>query len=600
MIRPVRVAHVTTIDATLWFLLRAQLDRLRHEGFEVTAISAPGPWVARLEAEGIPHIAWNNATRAWDPRSDLRALMELRRIFEREDFTVVHTHNPKPGILGRLAARMARVPCTVNTVHGLYATPDDAFMKRVAVLGLEGLAARLSDLELYQSEEDLAWARRVGVVPSVKSALLGNGTDLAEYGPASVPAERLAALREELGIPEGAAVVGTVGRLVAEKGYHDLLEAARLVRARLPSVHFLAVGPADPAKPDAIREREIAAAPEGFHFLGWRVDVRDLLAVMDVFVLASWREGVPRSAIEAAAMARPLVLTDIRGCREVVRDGMEGILVPPRTPRRLAAAITTLLRQPELRAQMGTAARARALERFDERRVEDILVEQYGRLLRTKGLIEEPGTRGVDETVRIRRARRAEAPMLARFHMMVYRTALPNAFLPNLGEGFMRLLYRAFTTDPNAVTLVAERDGRIIGFATGMSSVPAFYRRFVRRYGVRACMSIAPRLLRPGVLRRILETARYPERTVRGLPQAEYTTLAVAPGVRSRGLGVRLSKGIVSGLAELGAQAVRGTVAADHEPMKRMMVRAGFRPQGEISLHDGKHSIVYVIRCSSP
>jgi len=376
-----RVAHVTTVDSTLRFLLLPQLIRLREEGFDVSAISAPGPWTGDLAAEGVRHIPWPHATRSWNPRADALAAWELLQIFRSERFHLVHTHNPKPGIMGRVAARMARTPCVVNTVHGLYATPEDRPSKRLPVLALERLAARFSDLELYQSEEDLDWARRLGLVTRDRSALLGNGVDLSRFDPSLVPAERLQALREELGIPQAALVIGTVARLVVEKGYRELFAAAKQVRAARPSVRFLAVGPSDPEKADALDEQEMEEARKDVVFAGWRGDTRDLLALMDVFVLPSWREGLPRSAIEAAAMGRPLVLTDIRGCREVARPGVEGLLVPPRNPDRLAEAIGHLLADPASRERMGAAARARAITHFDERKVTDLIVERYRSLL---------------------------------------------------------------------------------------------------------------------------------------------------------------------------------------------------------------------------
>jgi glycosyltransferase involved in cell wall biosynthesis len=130
----IRVAHVATVDLTVRFLLLSQLRRLRDEGYDVTAISAPGPWVGEIEAEGIRFVPWTSATRAWDPRADARAFAELLRTFRRERFDVVHTHSPKPGVLGRIAARAAGVPCVVNTVHGYWATPEDRPARRVPVM----------------------------------------------------------------------------------------------------------------------------------------------------------------------------------------------------------------------------------------------------------------------------------------------------------------------------------------------------------------------------------------------------------------------------------------------------------------------------------
>ena len=240
--RPLRVAHLTTTDLTLRYLLLGQLRRLSAEGYEVTGISAPGPNAGALQAEGIRHLPWRNATRSWNPVADVRALAELVALLRRERFDLVHTHNPKPGVLGRVAARLAGTPLVVNTVHGLYATPEDRLRKRAAVLGLEWLAGRCSDLELYQSEEDLAWAGRLRLARKGRSHLLGNGTDTGFFDPAQVPPERAAALRRELGLPADALVVGAVGRLVAEKGYRELFAAARAVRQADPRVRFLAVG----------------------------------------------------------------------------------------------------------------------------------------------------------------------------------------------------------------------------------------------------------------------------------------------------------------------------------------------------------------------
>lgn len=377
MTTPLRVAHIATIDLTLRAMLLPQLRYLREQGFDVTGISAPGPWTKDLEAEGIRHIPWHNATRAWNPKADARAFRELAGIFRRERFDIVHTHNPKPGLMGRFAGRLTGVPFVVNTVHGLYATPEDRWRKKVPILGLEWLAARCSDFELYQSEEDLNWARRMGLVRRAKSALLGNGIDLTRFDPSVVPQARLAELRRELGIPADAPVVGTVGRLVAEKGYRELFEAAAAVRREQPEARFLVVGDADPDKPDAITSEELRAAGENVIFVGWREDVRDLLGLMDVFVLPSWREGVPRSAIEAAAMGRALVLTNVRGCREVVRDGIEGLLVPPRDPASLTTALLDVLTDAELRDRFGTAARLRARMRYDEASVTRRVLNSY-------------------------------------------------------------------------------------------------------------------------------------------------------------------------------------------------------------------------------
>jgi glycosyltransferase involved in cell wall biosynthesis/ribosomal protein S18 acetylase RimI-like enzyme len=601
-----KIAHLTTTDLTLRYLLLGQLRRLAAEGHEVTGISAPGPHAAALEAAGVRFLPWRNATRSWDPVADARALAELVGLLRRERFDLVHTHNPKPGVLGRVAARLAGVPLVVNTVHGLYATPEDRLGRRAAVLGLEWLAGRCSDLELYQSEEDLRWARRLRLARKGRSHLLGNGTDLGRFDPAQVPPERVAALRRELGLPADALVVGAVGRLVAEKGYRELFAAARAVRQADPRVRFVAVGAPDLEKADAIGQEELARAAGDVLVTGWRDDVRDLLAVMDVFVLASWREGMPRSAIEAAAMGKALVLTDIRGCREVARHDREALLVPPRDPGALAAAISRLATDPALRDRLGAAARRRALERFSEAQVAERVVEQYRRLAGTADSSGHPP--GVPRTLPVgggepglavvRPATPADAAAMARLHA----DGMPDAFLPTLGQRFLARLYRALVTDPEAVALVAEGVDGVVGFAAGVTSVGGFYRRFARGHGPAAALAAAPRLVRPSVARRLLETVRYPAAEVAGnghLPDAELLSIAVAPAFRAGGTGRALADGVLAGLAGRGVDDIKVVVGAANQGANRFYAKVGFTEAGQLTVHQGTPSNVWIRSCRS-
>jgi glycosyltransferase involved in cell wall biosynthesis len=379
----VTVAHLTTVDMSLRYLLLAQLRSVRDLGGRAIGISAPGPWVAELEAEGIRHIPLRSSTRAADLGSDLRAIRELYGILRRERVDVLHTHNPKPGVYGRVVGRAVRVPVVVNTVHGLYATPEDALAKRIAVYGLEGFAARWSDAELLQNPEDLELMERLHLTR--RAQLLGNGVDLARFDPGRFTSTARNAIRRELGISADVVVVGCVGRLVAEKGYPELFEAM----AMLPSdrVTLVVVGGEDTHKDDALTPQQLdRACGDGVRLLGARDDVDQLYAAMDVFALASHREGFPRAAMEAAAMGLPIVATDIRGCRQVVDDGVTGLLVPSRDAVALAGALRTLTEDAELRARMGKAARRRAEEHFDERRVVEIVLDTYRDVARRKGI----------------------------------------------------------------------------------------------------------------------------------------------------------------------------------------------------------------------
>lgn len=360
---------------SLELLLGPQLRAFRDLGYEVHTASAPGRWVEGLVADLIVHHSLRHATRAIAPHRDLAAVTELYRLFRRVRPDIVHTHNPKPGIYGRLAARAAGVPFVVNTQHGLYAQDHDSRARRWPVYALERMAATCSHVELVQSCDDLRALARLGV-PRSKLRLLGNGVDLARFRPPSATAR--AAVRAELNMDDEQVVVGAVGRLVHEKGYADLFAAIRHLRAHLPHLVVVVVGPFDRDKGDPLTEADIAAAESaGVRFLGLRDDVDRLYAAFDIYVLPSHREGFPRSAMEAAACGLPIVATDIRGCREVVEHGSTGLLVSPRDPDALAAAIEKLAADPGTRAAMSKAAIAKAAREFDQADVIRITAEAY-------------------------------------------------------------------------------------------------------------------------------------------------------------------------------------------------------------------------------
>jgi glycosyltransferase involved in cell wall biosynthesis len=379
------IAHVTTTDISLELLLGPQLEAFAAAGYEVVGVSAPGPYVEALEARGIRHVPLRHATRSFSAKQDALLLPELVSVFRRLRPTIVHTHNPKPGLYGRIAARIARVPIVVNTVHGLYAQPNDRLARRVPVYGLERVAELFSHAELFQNSEDIETLMSLGV-PRRKLTLLGNGVDLSRFDPATITADDARAARGELGAtaPDDV-VVGLVGRLVREKGYVEVFEAAHRLRDHVPRVRFAIIGADEPEKDDAIGpdDRALAAAA-GVRFLGGRMDVERLYAGMDVHVLASHREGFPRSPMEAAAMGLPVVATNIRGCRQAVDDRVTGRLVPVRDPQSLAAAVAELASSPELRRRYGAAGREKALREFDDRRCVEITLETYKMLMWTR------------------------------------------------------------------------------------------------------------------------------------------------------------------------------------------------------------------------
>lgn len=378
-----RVVHITTTDMSLDWLLGPQLQAIQAAGYEVIGMSAAGPHVAHLNEMGIQHVDVPAFTRSANPIQDLRAFAQLVRLLRSLRPDIVHTHNPKPGILGRIAGWLTRTPLVVNTQHGLWAQPTDRWQRRLPVYFAERFAAAFSDLELVQNPEDVTTLVETLRIPARKVSLLGNGVDLTRFTPDSVSDDARHRLRVDWDIAADEIVCSVVGRLVLEKGIIELLEAADQLRHRGVRARFVFVGPTDPNKSDAIDSAVFEKArAKGVIFAGTRSDMPECYAAADIFVTASWREGFPRSAMEAAAMGLPTVASDIRGNRQVISHGKTGLLVTVRDARGIAEAVEQLVNDTAMRSSMGVAAREKASAEFDQQRIIDLTLDCYSTLAR--------------------------------------------------------------------------------------------------------------------------------------------------------------------------------------------------------------------------
>lgn len=359
-----RIAHLTTVDMSLALLLATELDEDMRSGHEVFGISAPGPYVDRVEALGVTHVPVNSLTRSWNLGSDIRAFFELARTIKSLKLDVLHTHTPKAGVMGRIAGRLARVPVVVNTCHGLWAHPDDPFLKRAFVYGAEALAIRFSDYELFQNEQDAQTLRRF--LKRNRWQVVGNGIDLERFQP---DLEGRARIRADWGVSDDQLVVGTVGRRVREKGLAEFAETAHRLRHRAV---FVWIGPED----DTDQETTVLHQ-DAIRFVGEYEDMTAVYSALDVFALASYREGFSRASMEAAACGLPMVLSDIRGCREIGTHGEHLLLVDSQNGRALSDAVDQLLQDVSLRTKLSAAAQRRALSQFDQRHIARTSLETY-------------------------------------------------------------------------------------------------------------------------------------------------------------------------------------------------------------------------------
>jgi glycosyltransferase involved in cell wall biosynthesis len=293
------------------------------------------------------------------------------------DVDLLHTHSSKAGILGRAAARLARVPAVVHTVHGWSFNDTQPRATRMAYESLERLAARDTDLLLCVSEADREIGLSRGIGDPARYRVLRSGIDPAMYAQDGEVRQRV---RRELGCVPGTVLVGSVGNLKAQKAPLDFVEAARRAHARDPRLRFVFAGDGEQR---AEVERAIARASLAgvLRLLGWRDDVPDLLAALDLFLLTSRFEGLPRAALQAIAAGIPVVATDTGGIAEVVVSGEGGVLVPVGDVEAAALAIVRLAADPEARQRLATGARARLGTDFDIRRMVRDLEGHYDDLL---------------------------------------------------------------------------------------------------------------------------------------------------------------------------------------------------------------------------
>jgi glycosyltransferase involved in cell wall biosynthesis len=309
-----------------------------------------------------------------DPFGIAMLFVRVLRHIRRRRYTVVHTHNSITGAVGRVAARLARVPVVIHTTHGFHFHDDMSALRRWPFVAAERWLARRCDLLLCQSREEVGVAQRIRLRPKRGIVYVGNGINLDRFAPR--PA-----------LPDNARpVLLCVGRIEPVKNHPMLFRALAILRRTHDVVlKLVGDGPLEAQYRDDLARAGLAEAVE---FLGYRYDVPELTAAADVVVLTSLKEGIPRALMQAAAVGVPAVATDVKGTREVIVDGVTGYLVPLGDAEALAGRLGALLDSAALRREMGARAAAPAREHFDERRVAERLLRIYRAALAGPGEIE--------------------------------------------------------------------------------------------------------------------------------------------------------------------------------------------------------------------
>jgi len=348
-----------------------------RDRFDVSVWAGPG---GRLDGEALAIPDADVRLLPWlrhpvAPAHDAAAVLRLAAMLA--DVDLLHTHSSKAGILGRAAARLARVPAVVHTVHGWSFNATQGATTRAAYVALERLAAEGTDRLVCVSEADRAMGLALGIGDASRYRVFRSGIDASLYARDERARERV---RRELALDDRTIVVGSVGNLKPQKAPLDFVEAARHAHAEDPRLRFVYAG--DGELRVEVEAAIAAASLTGVvRLLGWRDDIPALLAACDLFLLTSRFEGLPRAALQAIAASVPVVATDTGGIAEIVVSGESGVLVPVGDAEAAARAVLRLASDPLGRARLAAEARRRLNGTFDIGRMLRDLEEEYDRVL---------------------------------------------------------------------------------------------------------------------------------------------------------------------------------------------------------------------------
>ena len=372
MNRPPKLLFLVTEDYYFVSHRLALAVAARAAGYDVCVATRVRDSGETIRGAGIRLIPFENARSGLNPFVEARTLWRLLLVYRRERPDLVHHVAMKPVLYGTIAARLAGRSRIINAVAGMgwLFTSSTGILRWLGPVLHGALRCVLSaGIAIVQNRDDERLLVRLGVPASRIRLVPGSGVDLHQFQPTPPP--------------PGPPMVLLPARLLWDKGVGDFVAAARVLRGRGIAARFLLAGEPDPANPASIPQGEIAKwVRDGIvEHVGWVMDMPMLLAGCHVVCLPSYREGLPKSLIEAAAAGRPIVTADVPGCRAVVIDGDNGLLVPPRNPNALAEALARLIGDPALQQQMGARGRLRAEREFGLQTVIDKTLAVYAEAL---------------------------------------------------------------------------------------------------------------------------------------------------------------------------------------------------------------------------
>jgi glycosyltransferase involved in cell wall biosynthesis len=379
----VKICIIVTVDISLDKLFPGFYPLLLAKGYEVVGICADGPFTDDVCRQGV-RVINIPMTRGFTPLKDLKCLWQLYAIFRQEHFDIIHYSTPKAALLSAIAGRLARCPILIYTLRGLGYNAFSGLKKLVGKF-CEKIACHCAHYVIVISNSLREEVIREKLLPANRAHVLGagssKGVNINEFQLNVKTLFEAQKIRLRLGIDANDIVVGYAGRMTLEKGISELIEAFRSIRQNNCRVHLLLVGDQDQRNPLPHNIVALINSEKGVQTAPFSENVASYIAAMDILVLPSYREGFGNILIEASALDRPVIATDIPGCRDAVIDGTTGLLIAPHDAKSLEKALLELIASASKRKEMGRNGRAWVEKNFDRNLVWARLINVYGQLL---------------------------------------------------------------------------------------------------------------------------------------------------------------------------------------------------------------------------
>ena len=376
------IGFLSHLDANLYRFRLPVMQALLKNSHTVYAIVPRGEYTDALVDEGITTITYEIERSSLNPFKELVAINMIYRAIKDLNLDILHTFMAKPNIYGTFAARRAKIPVVVNTVTGLGSFfIDDSFKSNIVKKVIEILYKRVFNLStgvIFQNRDDKELFELSGIIKKSKSYLVrSSGVDTTFFDISTVDTEDIKKLEDEFKVKEKKVVL-MIARAIWHKGIAEYSKAAEILNRN--DVEFLLVGGVDDGNPSNASVSWLTEQ-KNINWLGERSDIKELIALSDIVVLPSYREGVPRTLLEAASMGKALVATDVPGCREVVENEKNGLLVELKNSKALSDVIARLLDDEKLREEYALSSREKAIEEFDVKKVVSSYSQIYTKLL---------------------------------------------------------------------------------------------------------------------------------------------------------------------------------------------------------------------------